>query len=313
MKKKFVLASGLATTAITTAVGYLVTNKLMSIKKKDDAFIYEREQQAERFDEAWYEACPKDLLTITSPNGYSIKGIFLKPLQTPNTVIICHGVTENKINSMKYARMFVRLGFNAVVYDHRRHGESEGKTTSYGHYEKLDLQKVVQAVREEIGEHALLGIHGESMGAATMLLYAGMVENGADFYVSDCAFSNFPKLLEKIFRETVPLPSKYTIPFANVFLRLRDGYSLSDVDPLKAVVNIDKPVLFIHSEPDNLIPVEMSKQLFEAKLGDKMLKVFKKGEHAKSFNDSPLEYEQTVAKFLHDYVPQYKLENEARE
>ena len=140
MKKKFVLASGLATTAITTAVGYLVTNKLMYIKKKDDAFIYEREQHAERFDEAWYEACPKDLLTIASPNGYSIKGIFLKPLQTSNTVIICHGVTENKINSMKYARMFEHLGFNAVVYDHRRHGESEGKTTSYGHYEKLVVQ-----------------------------------------------------------------------------------------------------------------------------------------------------------------------------
>ena len=120
---------------------------------------------------------------------------------------------------MKYARMFEHLGFNAVVYDHRRHGESEGKTTSYGHYEKLDLQKVVQAIREEIGENALLGIHGESMGAATMLLYAGTVENGADFYVSDCAFSNFPKLLEKVFRETVPIPSKYTIPFANVFLK----------------------------------------------------------------------------------------------
>ena len=56
---------------------------------------------------------------------------------------------------MKYARMFEHLGFNAVVYDHRRHGESEGKTTSYGHYEKLDLQKVVQAIREEIGERDL--------------------------------------------------------------------------------------------------------------------------------------------------------------
>jgi uncharacterized protein len=314
MKKKYVLASGLATTAIATAVtGYFVTNQLMYIKKKDDAFIYEREQQAQRFDEAWYEACPKDLLTISSPKGYSMKGVFLKPLQTMNTVIICHGVTENKINSMKYARMFERLGFNAVVYDHRRHGESEGKTTSYGHYEKLDLQKVVHAVREEIGDTALLGIHGESMGAATMLLYAGTVENGADFYVSDCAFSNFPKLLEKIFRDSVPISPKYTLPFANIFLRLRDGYSLSEVNPLKAVVNIDKPVLFIHSEPDSLIPVDMSKQLFDAKQGDKVLKLFEKGEHAKSFNESPLEYEQTVAKFLHDYVPQYRFEKEGNE
>lgn len=310
MKKKFVLASGLATTAIATAVtGFLVTNQIMYIKKKDDADIYEREQQSKRFDEAWYEGCPKELLTITSPSGYSVKGVFLKPLETTNTVIICHGVTENKINSMKYARMFERLGFNAVVYDHRRHGESEGKTTSYGHYEKLDLQAMVQAVRERIGEDALLGVHGESMGAATTILYAGTLENRANFYVSDCAFSNFPQLLERIFKNSLPIVPKYSVPFANVFVKLRDGYSLTEVDPLKAVPNIDKPVLFIHSEPDSFIPAEMSKQLYEAKQGDKMLKIFEQGEHAKSFNESPLEYEQTVAKFLHDYVPQYRLEN----
>ncbi|AWE06861.1 hypothetical protein DCE79_05365 [Lysinibacillus sp. 2017] len=310
MKKKYVLASGLATTAIATAVtGYLVTNRIMYIKKKDDEFIYEREQQANRFDEVWYESCPKELLTITSPNGYAVKGVFLKPLETTNTVIICHGVTENKINSMKYARMFEHLGFNAIVYDHRRHGESEGKTTSYGHYEKLDLQAMVQAVREKIGEDALLGIHGESMGAATTILYAGTLENRANFYVSDCAFSNFPELLQIIFKDSLPVSPKYSISFANLFLKLRDGYSLSEVDPLKAVTNIEQPVLFIHSEPDTFIPADMSRKLYEAKLGDKMLKLFEKGEHAKSFNESPLEYEQAVAKFLHDYVPQYHNEN----
>lgn len=209
---------------------------------------------------------------------------------------------------MKYARMFERLGFNAVVYDHRRHGDSEGKTTSYGHYEKFDLQAMVQAVRETIGNDALLGIHGESMGAATTILYAGSLESNADFYISDCAFSNFPDLLTSIFKDS--LIPKYTIPFANVFLRLRDGYSLSEVNPLKAVIDIEKPVLFIHSAPDTFIPADMSKQLYEAKKGSKMLKIFEKGAHAKSFNESPLEYEQTVAKFLHDYVPQYRIEND---
>ena len=304
------LASGLATTAFATAItGLLLTNRLMYIKKKDDDVILSREQEAKRFDEVWYESCRKEQLTITSPSGYAIKGIFLKPLETTSTVIICHGVTENKINSMKYARMFERLGFNAVVYDHRRHGDSEGKTTSYGHYEKFDLQAMVEAVRERIGENALLGIHGESMGAATTILYAGTLESKADFYVSDCAFSNFPELLTIIFKDSLLINPKYTIPFANIFLRFRDGYSLSEVNPLKAVTEIDKPVLFIHSEPDTFIPADMSKQLYEAKKGDKMLKIFDKGAHAKSFNESPVEYEQTVAKFLHEYVPQYVFKN----
>jgi hypothetical protein len=36
---------------------------------------------------------------------------------------------------------------------------------------------------------ALIGIHGESMGAVTTLLYAGMDDADADFYVADCPFA----------------------------------------------------------------------------------------------------------------------------
>ncbi|MER1956216.1 MAG: alpha/beta fold hydrolase [Solibacillus sp.] len=315
MKKRTLFLSGsIATTLIaaaTTATGVLMTNRLMYIKKKDDAFILEREVSSKRFDEAWYEGCPKEVLTIDSPNGYMIRGVYLKPLETKNTVIICHGVTENKINSMRYARMFERLGFNSVVYDHRRHGESEGKTTSYGHYEKFDLQAVVTKIREEIGEDAILGIHGESMGAATTLLYAGTIEDSADFYVSDCAFSNFPQLLKIIFENVVPIDAKYTIPFADFFMRIRDGYSVKDVMPIDAVEHIEKPVLFIHSTPDDFIPYTMAEELYEAKPEPKRLKLFDQGDHAKSFNENSGDYEQTVAKFLHDYVPAYRQETKS--
>lgn len=77
--------------------------------------------------------------------------------------------------------LFIKKGWNVLIYDHRRHGESGGKTTSYGHYEKFDLQTVVNWLKNEVGESLILGIHGESMGAVTTLLYGGMVEDGADF------------------------------------------------------------------------------------------------------------------------------------
>ena len=315
MKKRTLFLSGsIATTllaAATTVTGILMTNRIMYIKKKDDAFILERETTAKRFDEVWYEGCPKEVLNIESPNGYSISGIYLKPLETKNTVIICHGVTENKINSMRYARMFERLGFNAVVYDHRRHGESEGKTTSYGHYEKFDLQAVVTTIRNIIGPDAILGIHGESMGAVTTLLYAGTLSDEADFYVSDCAFSNFPELLKRIFEHTIPVDAKYTLPLADFFMKIRDGYSVKEVMPIDAVKNIEHPVLFVHSAPDDFIPSTMSEELYEAKPEPKMIKIFEQGAHAKSFNEAPGDYEQTVAKFLHDYVPAYRNETKS--
>ncbi|MFC7685193.1 alpha/beta hydrolase [Ureibacillus sp. GCM10028918] len=310
-RKKLLWASSIITTILSTGAaifGYIATNQLMYIKKKDVDFIYDRELKAQRFDEKWFNQCPKEELSIDSPNGYPIKGIFLKPLNTKNTIIICHGVTENKISMVKYARMFERLGFNTFVFDHRRHGDSGGKTTSYGYYEKFDVAAVVQTVKSIVGEDALIGIQGESMGAASMILYAGLLEDGADFYIADCGFSNFSELISQIMMKTKYLRTKIPIHLANIFLRIRDGYTFKSVTPKEAVKNISSPVLFIHSLGDDFILPYMTEELYEEKQGPKMIKLFEKGGHAESFNENQQEYEQIVSEFIENYV--YKKTNE---
>ena len=304
-RKKFLWASSIVTTFLSTGAaifGYVVTNQLMYIKKKDVDFIMHRELKAQRFDQNWFNQCPKEELSIDSPNGYPIKGIFLKPLETKNTIIICHGVTENKISMVKYARMFERLGFNTFVFDHRRHGDSGGKTTSYGYYEKFDLAAVVQTVKSIVGEKALIGIQGESMGAASMILYAGLIEDGADFYIADCGFSNFSELISQIMLKATHLRSKIPLHLANIFLRLRDGYTFKSVTPKEAVKNIASPVLFIHSLGDDFILPYMTEEMYEEKEGPKMIKLFEKGGHAESFNENQLVYEKTVQEFIENYV-----------
>lgn len=288
--------------AILTIFGVIATNKLMYLKMKDPDVIMKRETLAKRFDEKWYDMVKKEELWIQSPNGYLLNAVFLKPLQTKRTIIICHGVTENKINSMKYARLFERLGFNSVIYDHRRHGESGGKTTSFGFYEKSDLQAIVHTIREKIGPHAKLGIHGESMGAATTILYAGTYDDQADFHIVDCPFSDFTEQVLHVLRRETPFRTTMVLRIANLFLKVRDGYTLNLVSPKEVVANIQKPILFIHSLEDDFILPYMTEELFEMKQGAKMLKLFEKGAHAKSFNDNPIDYEETVKVFLQKYV-----------
>ncbi|WP_342512501.1 alpha/beta fold hydrolase [Sporosarcina sp. FSL K6-1522] len=301
MKRRVLYITGVISgifTAIITVLGFFVTNKLMFLKLKDADLIMKREILAKRFDEHWYETVRKEDMWIDSPNGYRLRAVFLKPLDTTKTVIICHGVTENKINSMRYARLFERLGFNSVVYDHRRHGESGGKTTSFGYYEKSDLQAIVQAVRKRIGKRALLGIHGESMGAATSILYAGTYEDEANFLIADCPFSDFSEQILHILRTETPLRTSMMLRIANVFLKMRDGYSTNLISPREVVKNITIPVLFIHSMEDDFILPYMTEELYAAKEGDKMLKLFPKGAHAKSYNENPVQYEQTIQAFL---------------
>ncbi len=306
MKKKLVILSSIVTFLLTTATTILsifLSNKLMYIKPKDVNVVSIREKRAHRYDENWLDNCPRKELYLPSPNGYIIRGTFFQPLITTNTVIVCHGVTENKINSMKFIRMYERLGYNTVVYDHRRHGETGGKTTSYGYYEKIDLQTVIQEIREIIGNDAILGIHGESMGAATTLLYAGTINDDADFYISDCAFSDFKVLLRKIVKETISINLELAVQISNLAVRLRDGYTFNHVNPIQAVANIYKPVLFIHSIPDAFIPVSMAEELYNAKInGVREIALFEKGAHAQSFNESPELYEETIKDFLDKYI-----------
>lgn len=304
MKRRILWITSILTSIMTVGAavfGFMITSRLMYLKKKDDAFILNREITANRFNEAWFNVVRKTEKWIASPNGYPVKAIFLEPLDTNNYVIICHGVTESKINSVKYVRLFERLGFNSVVYDHRRHGDSGGKTTSFGHYEKMDLQAVVKAVNDHSGKDAIIGIHGESMGAATTILYAGTLQDHAHFYIVDCAFSDFTEQLLYLMKKQTPLRSSLAIKLADVFLRVRDGYSMKLVSPREAVTRIDKPVLFIHSLLDDFILPEMTKQLYELKKGPKQLKLFEKGSHAQSFNQNSEEYEKTVADFLNTY------------
>lgn len=271
------------------------------MKKKDEMLIRKREEESGRLNPLEFESLPKKEVLISSPFGYNINAIVVEPYDTSQYVIISHGVTESKTNSIKYMNLFLKRGFNAIIYDHRRHGESGGKTTSFGHYEKFDLKAVVDWLRAEKGPEVRIGIHGESMGAATMLLYAGMLEDGADFYIADCPFSDFKEQLAYRLKAEMKIPSLLLIPVADAFLRIRDKYSIHLVSPISVIENIKHPILFIHSSKDDFILPAMTEALYEKKPGPKKLFIAANGVHAQSLNENREDYERVVDEFLTEF------------
>lgn len=284
------------------SLGMYFTNRIMYMKKKDEDFILKREKEAGRYKPDEFESLPKRSVEIPSPFGYTIKALLVEPFPANRYIVFAHGVTETKINSIKYMNLFLKRGFNALIYDHRRHGESGGKTTSFGHYEKFDLKTVVDWLKKGKGPDLELGIHGESMGAATMLLYAGLLEDGANFYIADCPFSDFKAQLAYLLKKDFKIPPRLLIPIADILLRLRDKYSIRHVSPISVIENIKHPILFIHSQKDDFILPTMSKDLFELKKGPKMLFLAANGRHAQSFNENRADYERVIDEFLQKYV-----------
>ncbi|MEC0312148.1 alpha/beta hydrolase [Bacillus subtilis] len=296
--KKILLAIGALVTAVI-AIGIVFSNMILFIKKKTDEDIIKRETDNGHDVFESFEQMEKTAFVIPSAYGYNIKGYHVAPHDTPNTIIICHGVTMNVLNSLKYMHLFLDLGWNVLIYDHRRHGQSGGKTTSYGFYEKDDLNKVVSWLKNKTNHRGLIGIHGESMGAVTALLYAGAhCSDGADFYIADCPFACFDEQLAYRLRAEYRLPSWPLLPIADFFLKLRGGYRAREVSPLAVIDKIEKPVLFIHSKDDDYIPVSSTERLYEKKRGPKALYIAENGEHAMSYTKNRDTYRKTVQEFL---------------
>jgi len=300
--KKFLSVLG-GTTLLAAGLGLYMSQRIVYMMRKDEKLIYDREVKAKRIDPVRYEELPKQEVWINSPFGYLIKAVVVRPYpDRKKYMIFSHGVTENKTNSIKYMDLFLKRGFNAIIYDHRRHGESEGKTTSYGYFEKYDLKAVVDYLLSTEGEDVFFGIHGESMGAATTILYAGSLEDRADFYIVDCPFSDFREQLAYLFSKEMKLPGKWFLPLADLFVRIRGGFRLKTVSPIQVIQNIHKPVLFIHSTKDDYILPEMTKTLYDRKKDLKMLFMATNGGHAQSFNENKEEYEQAIDEFFNIYV-----------
>ncbi|MFB8735075.1 hypothetical protein ACEQPO_18145 [Bacillus sp. SL00103] len=86
-----------------------------------------------------FNSLKKEKVCIPSAFGYDLHGYFVLHLtsayDTRTIVLSVMASPVSLINSVKYMRLFQKLGWNVMLYDHRRHGERR-KTTSYGYYEK---------------------------------------------------------------------------------------------------------------------------------------------------------------------------------
>ena len=116
----------------------------------------------------------------------------------------------------------MELGFHIFVYDHRNHHLSDKKITTMGDKEADDLQLVINYVKEKFNYDVVIGTHGESMGAATVMIHAGRYHS-VSFVIEDCGFDDLYDLLYYLQKYNLNKVPGLLMFFANIVFKIKTG------------------------------------------------------------------------------------------
>ena len=276
----------------------------LSLITRPKRYTYEEMRSAEiangfgssvrKYEEEWKRE-PFEL----SCNGVKISGeIIENPDPVGNkAVIICHGQKVNRYCSLKYADIFMEMGYKVLIYDERYFGKSGGEISTLGQEEAKDLKEVYAYAKKVFGDDCKIGLHGESMGAATSLLSLQYIE--PFFVVADCPFSDSYQLYEEFTVKNVHLPPVLILPWVALIAKQKYGYDIRHTVPIDAVRNSDVPICFMHGTSDGLIRHQHSlamKEVCRNELGE--IHLFEGADHARSIVVYPQAYKAILKAFV---------------
>ncbi|GAB6928700.1 alpha/beta hydrolase [Paenibacillus sp. JCM 10914] len=295
-----ILLAAVVMAVAITQVGYLQITR-MPVKK--DFKLFSVLEQAGLYSRERYESLPKQEIVIKSFDGLKLCGAAIESNSGSNQwMLLVHGYTGSRAISTQFIDMFTDKGYNVLLIDQRRHGQSEGRYTTYGYYEKHDVAAWVNWITQQYGSDVSIGLHGQSLGGGTVLEYLSIAKPQVKLVIADCPYSDLTELMRHQLSRLNKIPSVPFLSWVNARIRRKAGFSLHQVSPIRAVRGSSLPILFIHGTRDNYVPTRMSIDMFEAKPEPKRLLLIEGAIHANAYHIDPKHYKQGVHDFLLEYM-----------
>ena len=199
---------------------------------------------------------PFEDLEVATEDGERLHGWWVPATGGPRLghVLLLHGNAGNVGDRAPHAELLARAGFDVLAFDYRGYGRSSGRPDERGTYR--DARAALAALLHRDGvDPARVILLGESLGGAIALELAvssppaGLILQSTFTSIRDMARVHYPY---------VPRPA---VPDAYPSLRLITG--------LRA------PLLFLHGDRDEVVPLMYGEALFEAAPEPKTMHVFR--------------------------------------
>jgi fermentation-respiration switch protein FrsA (DUF1100 family) len=198
-------------------------------------------------------------------------------------VLYLHGNGLNVGANVEHANRFHRLGLSVFLIDYRGYGQSQGDfPTESQVYEDAQLAWDYLVKKRGINPNQIY-IYGHSLGGAIAIDLAvrhpeaaGLIVEGS--FTSARAMVDFQSGVYRMFPIDLLLIQRF--------------------DSIAKVDRLQMPVLFIHGTADTIVPVEMSKKLFDSAPEPKQLYIVPDADHNNLAEFAGAEYLQRVRQFL---------------
>lgn len=198
--------------------------------------------------------------------GIALKGWYFKSKDSGKTVILVHGLGQNRLpfqeQTLDIIKGFLNKEYNVLALDLRNSGESSGDISALGLSEKNDVLSAIQYAKS-LGAKRII-LTGYSTGASASLLAAAVTPE-VSAVIADTPYSDLKEFLDETLSLQTHLPP---IPFTSTTgfcLKLLLHLDFEQASPEKVVDKFAaKPVFLIHSRNDSFIPVQNSRKLYSA-------------------------------------------------
>jgi uncharacterized protein len=221
-----------------------------------------------------------DSLALAVQKGLILRGymIYANTPKPKATVILLHGIGGFKEGNLYFSKILADNGYNSVIYDQRGHGTSDGKYCTFGFYEKNDVSKFIDVIKN-LFPHLPVGIHGASMGGA-VALQALAFDKRLQFGIVESTFNSLEEVVIEYGRGYFKFRSRWLAQRVLSKSAEIAHYKPFDIKPVESCKAIEQPILLVHGDSDEKIPMAFNKQNFEAlKSEDKEFYIIKGAGH----------------------------------
>ncbi|MBK5931843.1 alpha/beta hydrolase [Halochromatium salexigens] len=203
-----------------------------------------------------------ETVRILTVRGRTLTGWLLPAADATRTVIILHGWGSNAEQMLPLAQPLHQAEFNVLLFDARNHGASDGDSFSSLPRFAEDLGAAITWLRQQHPSCSTrIAVLGHSVGAGAALFEATRNPH-INAVISIGAFADPAQLTER-YLARLHLP-RFVVELTKRYVEWVIGYRFATIAPVNSIRRVPCPVLLVHGDHDQTVPIEDAKRLAAA-------------------------------------------------